>query len=80
MFETNQMCMLLKRLQIVAVVQYLCQFLVKSSQQGQFRKQLVLRIPKPTLALRFDKDLAEILEVEEKASNSESPRFLCRWV
>ena len=60
--------------------QYLCQFLVKSSQHGQFWNQLVLRIPKPTLALRFDKDLAEILEVEEKASISKSYRFFCRRV
>ena len=37
--------------------------------------KFVLRIPKPTLALRFDKDLAKILEVEEKAFISKSPRF-----
>ena len=32
--------------------------------QGQFQNQLVLRIPILTLALRFDKDSAEILWVD----------------
>ena len=52
-------------------LQYLGQIFIKSSKQGQFRNQLVLRIPKLPLVVRFDKDLAEILEVEEKASISE---------
>ena len=42
--------------------------------------QLVLRIPKLPLVVGFDKDLAEILEVEDKASISESYRFFCRRV
>ena len=32
------------------------------------------------LALRFDKDLAKIMEVEEKASISKSTHFFCRRV
>ena len=55
--------------------QYLCQFLIKSSNQGQFRNPQDELIPKLSLLARFDKDLAEILEVEEKASISESNRF-----
>ena len=48
--------------------------------QGQFLNQLVLRIPEPSLTLRFDKDLAEILEFKEKVFISKSTRFFCRWV
>ena len=46
-----------------------------ASKDSSARNQLVLRIPKLPLVVRFDKDLAEILEVEEKASISESYRF-----
>ena len=47
--------------------------------QGQFQNQLVLRIPILTLALRFDKDSAEILGAKEKASISKNhPVFLLR--
>ena len=56
-------------------LQYLGQIFIKSSKQGQFRNQLVLRIPKLPLVVRFEKDLAEILEVEEKASISKLYRF-----
>ena len=44
--------------------------------QGQFQNQLVLRITILTLALRFDKDSAEILGVKEKASISKNHPFL----
>ena len=50
--------------------QYLCQFLIKSNNQGQFQNQLVLRIPKLTLVVRFDQDLAKIWRVKENASIS----------
>ena len=55
--------------------QYLRQFFIKTSNQGKFWNQLVLRIPKLPLVVRFDKDSAEILRVKEKASISKSSRF-----
>ena len=48
--------------------QYLCQFLIKSSNQGQFRNPQDELIPKLSLVARFDQELAEILTVKEKAS------------
>ena len=56
--------------------QYLRQFFIKTNNQGQFRNQLIFRIPKLSLVVRFDKDLAEILRVKEKASISKSSSFL----
>ena len=50
--------------------------------QGQFQNQLVLRIPILTLALRFDKDSAEILGAKEKASISKNHPvfFYCAYI
>ena len=56
--------------------QYLRKVFIKSNNQGQFRNQLIFRIPKLSLVVRFDKDLAEILMVKEKASISKSSSFL----
>ena len=55
--------------------QYLRQFFIKSNNQGQFQNQLIFRIPKLSLVVRFDKDLAEILRVKEKASISKWYHF-----
>ena len=52
-------------------LQYLGQIFIKSNNQGQFRNPQDELISKLSLLARFDKDLAEILEVEEKASISE---------
>ena len=43
----------------------------KKTNQGQFRNPQDELISKLSLLARFDKDLAEILEVKEKASISE---------
>ena len=56
-------------------LQYLGQIFIKSNNQGQFRNPQDELISKLSLLARFDKDLAEILEVEEKASISEWYRF-----
>ena len=61
-------------------LQYLGQIFIKSNNQGQFRNPQDELISKLSLLARFDKDLAEILEVEEKASISEWCRFFCRRV
>ena len=61
-------------------LQYLGQIFIKSNNQGQFRNPQDELISKLSLLARFDKDLAEILEVEEKASISKSYHFFCRQV
>ena len=53
------------------ILNFFCQIFIKSNNQGQFRNPQDELISKLSLLARFDKDLAEILEVEEKASISE---------
>ena len=56
--------------------QYLCQFLVKSSNQGQFWNLLVLAIQKQFLVARFDNELMELLKVKEKTTFFELSSFI----
>ena len=44
------------------------QILVNYQNQGQFWNLLVLRIPKLSLKVKFDKDLAEIIKVKDNKS------------
>ena len=46
--------------------QLLIQILVNYQNQGQFRNLHVLRIPKLSLEVKFDQDLAEKIKVEDK--------------
>ena len=48
---------------LVLNCQYLHQFFNKYNNQGQFQNQLLLRIPKLSLVVTFDKEMTEILTV-----------------
>ena len=53
---------------IFCFAQLLLQILVNCQNQGQFWNLLVLRFPKLSLKVKFDKDLAEIIKVKDKWS------------
>ena len=55
---------------IFCFAQLLLQILVNYQNQGQFWNLLVLRIPKLSLKVKFDKDLAEIIKVKDNWSVS----------
>ena len=55
-------------------------FFIKSNNQGQFQYQLLLRIPKLSLVVIFEKEMTEILTVKEKASIFKLTTFLFRQV
>ena len=48
--------------------------------KGQFQNQLLLRIPKLSLVVTFDKEMMEIFTVKEKASIYKLTTFLFCWV
>ena len=55
---------------IFSFAQLLLQILVNYQNHGQFWSLLVLRIPKLSLKVKFDKDLAEIIKVKDNWSVS----------
>ena len=61
---------------LLFIPQYLRQFLIKSNNQDQVRNQLILRISKLSLVVRFDKVLKKILRDKEKASISKSSSLI----
>ena len=70
----------LRKLKLLFNCQYLRQFFIKLSNQGQFQNPQEKQIPKLSLVVRFDKELMEILTVKEKASVFEVSTFFCRRV
>ena len=58
----------LRKLKLLFNCQYLRQFFIKLSNQGQFQNPQEKQILKLSLVVRFDKELTEILTVKEKAS------------
>ena len=65
----------LRKLKLLFNCQYLRQFFIKLSNQGQFQNPQEKQILKLTLVVRFDKELMEILAVKEKASVFEVSTF-----
>ena len=52
--------------QVFCFAQLLLQILFNYQNQGQFENLLVLRIPKLTLEVKFEQDLAELIKVKDK--------------
>ena len=70
----------LRKLKLLFNCQYLRQFFIKLSNQGQFQNPQEKQILKLSLVVRFDKELTEILTVKEKASVFEVSTFLSACV